>query len=1040
VFEDQPKRRAYEPPFERPPEIRQIDAVKASRPSICVLGGLKVLFNRRALALPASKKTRALLAYLIVTGREHSRERLVELFWDVPDDPRGALRWSVWKLRQLFAATGVIPLVATRDQVRFDCDLVEVDIAAARAALSAGVTQAPTALLEDAHARFGGELAEGLDLPDCYRYQEWLVGEREAMRALHTSVLSTLVERHASRPDRALELARAWLSMDPLREDGHIAVVQLLGRLGRPREAIAQYEACRRILETELGVAPSAALERARLSASKSAGAPAPFARAEPAAATAKSMPPLAGRDAECAAIDTLVTSMIEGRCRQALVFLGDPGIGKTRLLEELERRVELAGGVVLSGRAFEAERVRPYGAWVDALHSIRNSGTPIDSADSGSREQLFEAIVQLLAEESQGRTVAVVLDDIQWFDEASAALLHYAVRSGLGGHLLIACAARAGELADNSAVLRTMRALARDGRLLEVSVPPLSREATLEIARAVSRDPDPERVWRESEGNPLFAIEIARALGRDGSSRSETLEQLIGDRLLRPDDTTRGLLAWLAVFGRDIAPALLVRLTRLPETEVFTALDMLERLAIVRQSGEDAYSFVHDVVRITAYAQIPSPRRKLLHLRIAEGLSALPDPNGTLAGDVARHAAEGGDYELCVRSSVRGGEHCLSVFAFTEAEALAYLGLRQSERLPSETRIPLQLALYKILVHPGVRLRRPGGIAGDVIKLCAEAQSAGFIREMAEGLHLIGWILHRTWGDVPRARALAAQVMEMVKKLPVPQNLDALLSSARCMAVLEVHMPKAVGLFEELGAFGTAAVTNVHFQWGLGLVLKWQGDISGARAALQKGVALARERRDSWAEFECAHGLAALELEAGPPETAAALCRELEALAARFGEGGSEGLAARALAALAAIRLGDSIGRAALTDTIARLQSIDAKFVLAYVLNSAAELDLGARRWQEAREHAKDGLAAARVSDRAPEIVRARVLLAQASFGAADVKAAERELAEIDAADVAQLSARMRAILDRLSGEVAGTGGAVIPARHANPRSRRKV
>src|SRR5207247_1270126 len=98
------------------------------------------------------------------------------------------------------------------------------------------------AALAQAAARFRGELLEGLDLPGCYRYHEWCVGEREATRALRLSILAALVERLRDRPDEALRHARERVAIDPLSEAAHAGVVRLLGQLGRTRDALQQYQ------------------------------------------------------------------------------------------------------------------------------------------------------------------------------------------------------------------------------------------------------------------------------------------------------------------------------------------------------------------------------------------------------------------------------------------------------------------------------------------------------------------------------------------------------------------------------------------------------------------------------------------------------------------------------------------------------------------------------------------------------------------------------------------------------------------------------
>ncbi len=229
-----------------------------------LLGTLELRRDGRIVALPRSKKTRALLAYLAATGRPHARASLCELLWDGPDDPRGALRWSLAKIRPLALGTHTSLLVTDGEEVAMDPSGVDIDLAAIRANLGADPAAAAIDVLRRSADRFRGEFLEGLDLPDCYRYHEWWTAERESIRALRVSVLSTLVRRLAGDPDAALACARARLLVDPCAEDAHISVIELLAASGRTREALQQYESCRRMLEGQLGARPSSALERAR--------------------------------------------------------------------------------------------------------------------------------------------------------------------------------------------------------------------------------------------------------------------------------------------------------------------------------------------------------------------------------------------------------------------------------------------------------------------------------------------------------------------------------------------------------------------------------------------------------------------------------------------------------------------------------------------------------------------------------------------------------------------------------------------------------
>ena len=138
---------------------------------ISVLGNLAVVRERTRMQLPPSKKTRALLAYLAVTARPHSRARLCAMFWAVPDDPRAALRWSLSRLRPLVDEDDCPRIIADREQVGFDLDRVTVDILSLRGVARNGADSISTDALRQATEALEGDFLEGPDLPDCQEFQ-----------------------------------------------------------------------------------------------------------------------------------------------------------------------------------------------------------------------------------------------------------------------------------------------------------------------------------------------------------------------------------------------------------------------------------------------------------------------------------------------------------------------------------------------------------------------------------------------------------------------------------------------------------------------------------------------------------------------------------------------------------------------------------------------------------------------------------------------------------------------------------------------------
>lgn len=160
---------------------------------IKVLGELSLELNGTKINLPPSKKTRALLAFLLLTKRPHRRDRLCELFWDVPDDPRGALRWSLSKLRSIVNAPNVDRVIADRERVEIDTTDINIDLRVIEETLenknlSREYLQGLVAQLEE-------PLLEGLDLPNHSTFQNWLTAERSSIEQLKTDVLMRLTSQ-----------------------------------------------------------------------------------------------------------------------------------------------------------------------------------------------------------------------------------------------------------------------------------------------------------------------------------------------------------------------------------------------------------------------------------------------------------------------------------------------------------------------------------------------------------------------------------------------------------------------------------------------------------------------------------------------------------------------------------------------------------------------------------------------------------------------------------------------------------------------------
>src|SRR5262249_45684263 len=156
---------------------------------------------------------------------------------------------------------------------------------------------------------------------------------------------------------------------------------------------------------------------------------------------------------------------------------------------------------------------------------------------------------VELIASRAHSAPpVLLALDDVQWCDEASAELLHYAARMNRHRPVLVALAARQGELQDNDPMQRALRSLRHEGAFEEIELTSRSEGETSRLVSGMAPEDHLSRVFAESAGNPLFALEVARSLPNRQDSVPFTLRRLVRDRIDRLPVAAADVLRWAAV------------------------------------------------------------------------------------------------------------------------------------------------------------------------------------------------------------------------------------------------------------------------------------------------------------------------------------------------------------------------------------------------------------------------------------------------------------------------------------------------------------
>ena len=390
----------------------------------------------------------------------------------------------------------------------------------------------------------------------------------------------------------------------------------------------------------------------------------------------------LVGRQRELSARVAALDAAARG-ARMVLLFSGEPGIGKTRLLEELATRALARGALVAWGRMWEVGLTPSYWPWLQVLGSLETPQDPapalgtLDAASSaGTRLARFGEVRAFLLRRAAIAPLALLLDDVHAADLASLELLEYLLAELVGSRVLLALAAR-----DRDCDRETAARLGRIQRAAERH--PLGPLDAGEVAALVGDRAPAGKVFELSEGNPLFVEELVAshlARGPLGLPRLSSVRALIFERVSRlPLDTRRALDAG-AVLGREFRGRVVTEMV--PVTDVAQALVAALDLGVVAVAGPDRFRFSHALVAEALADALDPAARARLHLLAAQAIERVtPGESGALA----HHLLAAG--ELCAAAAVDAAalaaREAMARLAFEDAAALLERALRALELSP---------------------------------------------------------------------------------------------------------------------------------------------------------------------------------------------------------------------------------------------------------------------------------------------------------------------------------------------------------------------
>lgn len=229
---------------------------------IRLLGPLQLSRGGDVLKLPSSRKVRALLGYLALASRPVTRSQICELLWDVPNDPRGELRWCLSKIRGLIDEKGRKRVIADGNTIRVDLSDCVVDTLEVTRAPEHGIQKLGVERQQTLAAHFSGELLEGLEIARSPMFDAWITAERRRFRGIQTVLLENL--SRALPHESAAPYIDEWLKLSPFDRSAHELLLGSLARQGRIADGEAHLAAACKLFEADgLDTAPLRELWRA---------------------------------------------------------------------------------------------------------------------------------------------------------------------------------------------------------------------------------------------------------------------------------------------------------------------------------------------------------------------------------------------------------------------------------------------------------------------------------------------------------------------------------------------------------------------------------------------------------------------------------------------------------------------------------------------------------------------------------------------------------------------------------------------------------
>ncbi len=503
---------------------------------------------------------------------------------------------------------------------------------------------------------------------------------------------------------------------------------------------------------------------------------------------------PFVGRSKEYGLLTKLIAGLAAGGGNTVLIE-GEPGIGKSRLIREIVRHTETLGLPAFATNCYQIERAIPYQPVIDlvarALERTTSSAlgqlAPVSLAELAAlvpavaerhpqlpglsadfpearQARLAHAVAQLFEAARQDRPCILVVDDIQWADEASARVFHYLARHCAEQPILMLYAYRDDDLASDERLALLIESLNRESHARRM---PLARLQFVDAKSLVGAFYDAKaeapglaaRLFHETEGNPFFLTSILQSL-RDGETHlgggngsgdngpgllPDALRAAIRVRLSHVPKQFRRILETAAVLGRRFDFDTLREAAGEPEGEVLDSVEALVKRGFLREEAEDGgYDFSHDKVREVVYRDLGSARRRLLHRLAAEALERSGGESHDRDARLSEHYERARDWSKALRHLILTAERSLALFALRDALHWLDRAIALSEDHPEALDRQRRLALYERRGAARAQVGQTTGAVADMRRVIEDARGTGNSEKAHDAMIQLGMAYRR--------------------------------------------------------------------------------------------------------------------------------------------------------------------------------------------------------------------------------------------------------------------------------------------------------